>query len=459
MVEILYGPVGPLFLAGMRLVALAMGAALSVSELLRSKSATFWFLSAANVGGFALLLAELGYASPVGDSILPIRLAPLRTGSEVLFALIVCLGFLWSLAPRRRWFPPAVIGMCLTVLVGVVLIQVFWLHIGAERRAFGDWWPAQILRATEILILLGTALLIGCSLIAAKHLIATSLFAMAAGIALGGRLLTVALTPQGPVGDVLVLIGFLLLASAIFFNIVASNEQHAMARTWLQQRLADEQRAVLAGIMAAGIAHEIASPLTALAHHAKRAMTSSDQEKRQRSLELIIDEIWRVAGIAQSLTHFARPQTREIKLVELEPIITQLVELVEPQLRQRKVKVRIEKSEHPPPVQANPERLRQVFLNLLRNAWEASDDGGEIFVRLKAARGRARVEVCDNGKGIPAERLEHLFEPFFSDKGTEGSGLGLFISRELVLSYGGEIRVESQLGSGSTFIVELPAGK
>lgn len=458
MLDILGGPVGPVILAGMRSVALAFASVLCASELLRAKSPTFWLLSAANVGGLALLLAELAYASPVSNASIPLDLAPLRAGLELLFVLVLCLGFqssLWLGGHRLA----RTAGLSCSAVAALVLVgQLLWLQRGAERHAFAQWWFAQLVWLLELAILLATAVLVGRSPLAARHSIATSLVALSAGVAVGGRLLTVGPTGAGPLGDLFVGSGFLLLACAIFFNVVATSDEHAAARATLQQRIADEQRAVLAGTMAAGIAHEIASPLTALAHHAKRAMSTDDAEKRQRSLGLILDEIWRVAGIAHSLTQFARPGADEIRLVRPEKVLADLLVFVEPELRQRKVRARVQSEGEPPPVQVNPERLRQVFLNLLRNAWEATEPGGEIVALVKSAGDTVRIEVRDTGKGIPADRLPHLFEPFFSDKGDEGSGLGLFVCRELVLSYGGDIRAESQLGSGSRFMVELPVG-
>ena len=125
------------------------------------------------------------------------------------------------------------------------------------------------------------------------------------------------------------------------------------------------------------------------------------------------------------------------------------------------IRTKLELQKGLPPVYMDENKIREVFVNLLSNAIHATSTGGMVFLRSKLSPSGDLVvlEVEDTGKGIPAELLEHIFDPFFSTKGTEGTGLGLSISYGIIKKHKGTIKVKSKAGAGTTFTIELPAYK
>jgi signal transduction histidine kinase len=148
-------------------------------------------------------------------------------------------------------------------------------------------------------------------------------------------------------------------------------------------------------------------------------------------------------------------------------VIDETLALVERQLRQHRVALRTEMDRSLPPVPASADQLKQVFLNLFLNAQEAMPRGGTLYVSTRLSRendpeflsGRyVLVQVRDTGSGIPADKLPHIFEPFYSTKGeTKGTGLGLWVSLGIAQNHGGQIKVRSRPGRGTLFTVALPA--
>jgi two-component system NtrC family sensor kinase len=212
------------------------------------------------------------------------------------------------------------------------------------------------------------------------------------------------------------------------------------------------------GRMAAGIAHEINNPLAGI------LLYSSNLSKKvpkggplEDGIKIIIKETQRCKTIIQGLLDFAREQKPEKFVVSVNGIITSAIGIVENEFHLRQVRIRKELAEDMAETLLDKNQIEQVFINLLLNALHAVEDSGLVTVKsnMNEEKGKVRIEIADNGCGIPAENMNKIFEPFFSTK-ADGTGLGLAVSYGIVRNHKGDIRVLSKPGQGSRFIVEFP---
>lgn len=233
----------------------------------------------------------------------------------------------------------------------------------------------------------------------------------------------------------------------------------------LEEHLRRSERLAALGILAAGVAHEIRNPLVGVRGAAQLLEREPDFPPALREFTgIIIREVDRLNRIVGDLLAFAGQRPLRIQSCNVHRVMEEALRLEEAGLQARAVAVLRRYDPQLPAVAGDPERLLQVFLNLIRNGAEAMAGGaGELQIRTRFERvapqcgGRAAavVEFADRGPGIPAELQAQLFNPFFTTK-AEGTGLGLPISLRIVEEHGGAMEVQSQLGQGSTFRVLLP---
>jgi signal transduction histidine kinase/CheY-like chemotaxis protein len=225
------------------------------------------------------------------------------------------------------------------------------------------------------------------------------------------------------------------------------------------------QAARLAGVgeLAASIAHELNNPLgtVSLRIESVLARTPSD-DPRRRSLEIIESEVARMARLVSNLLHFSRAGREQVSTVDVCEEITKTIELAEHHLKRRNVRVEPDFAPDVPPIYADRQHLRQVFLNLFTNAADAMPDGGRLVPRVHPGElpgiGPAVViEVRDTGCGIPTEHLARVTDPFFTTKEEgKGTGLGLAICKRIVNQHQGKLDIESTPGKGTTVRIVLP---
>jgi PAS domain S-box-containing protein len=230
-------------------------------------------------------------------------------------------------------------------------------------------------------------------------------------------------------------------------------------RVKLEEQVLRQERLASLGLLAAGVAHEINTPLTGISSYTQMLIDETGQEDpRRRVLQKIERQTQRAAGITGSLLNLARPEESTAENLDLNRVINDVLQLFEPQVRRTGIRVRAELADDLPPVSGNKGKLQQVILNLLINARDALGESGNITVVSLEHDGRAVVEVTDDGSGIAEEDLPRIFDPFFSTKGRgKGTGLGLSICYGIVQEHNGEIHVESNVGHFTRFRVELPA--
>lgn len=219
-------------------------------------------------------------------------------------------------------------------------------------------------------------------------------------------------------------------------------------------------RLSLLGKLAAAIAHEIRNPLVSVQTFFQLAPQRwHDEEFAGAFRELTEREVTRIGNLIAELLSFARSPERVMSEVELSELTEQTVRLLVPHAREHRLEIEFAAAGRSILIRACPDQLRQVLLNLILNAIEATSDGRiTVCVRTTQRQERrlALVEVRDTGAGIPPDLLPDVFHPFFTTK-PDGTGLGLSIAQEIVQSHGGFISVESALGTGSVFTVHLPA--
>ena len=215
------------------------------------------------------------------------------------------------------------------------------------------------------------------------------------------------------------------------------------------------------GTLAAGIAHEINNPLASIASSAESmerrlADGGVDRAEQREYLQVIAKEAYRAHEIASRLLEFARPQASERTLYDLQGLARELEVLLTQRLRERDLTLCVDCGTTPARMLGNPSECKQVLLNLLQNAIDASPRGGRIELRCRRDETGIVLEVQDEGPGIPAEDLERVFDPFFTTKAPgKGTGLGLAIAHRIIEDHGGTISAES-LGRGALFRVSLP---
>ncbi len=243
-------------------------------------------------------------------------------------------------------------------------------------------------------------------------------------------------------------------------RLAAEARQRLAALKTAEAQLAATARLSTIGQLAAGLAHEVSSPLGAILGQIELVlMRGGHSDDTRQRLGVVVEETTRAARLLQSLLHVARPEPPARAACALEREVALVLSLMAPQFRRDGVDVITELGETPP-VWADAAQMRQVVLNLLHNADQvmARQRGPRVVtVRTGLAGDRVRLEIADTGPGIPADTLPRIFEAFFTTKPSgEGTGLGLWVSAGIVAAHEGRIWAESKPSGGATFIVELP---
>ena len=232
-------------------------------------------------------------------------------------------------------------------------------------------------------------------------------------------------------------------------------------RVELEEQLQISEKMASIGLLAAGVAHEVNTPLTGISSFTQMLLEGADPEDpKTRLLEKIERQTFRAARIVNGLLSLSRPPSapgRDLTAVDINVVLNDVLSLVEHQFQVQHVRVRRDLSATAVPVVGSEQKLQQVFLNLFLNAKDAMPKGGWLSVATSLKEGKAVVEVADTGSGIPSEHLARIYDPFFTTKSIgRGTGLGLSISYGIVREHHGSIECESILGQGTRFVVEFP---
>jgi two-component system NtrC family sensor kinase len=229
----------------------------------------------------------------------------------------------------------------------------------------------------------------------------------------------------------------------------------------LERRLVQADKLSSVGLLAAGVAHEVNTPLAVISTYAQMlAKQISGDEQKSKLLDKIAKQTFRASEIVNSLLSFSRTSPTEFVELDVNKVIRETLNLIEHQLEKSRIAVQLSLEPALPGVKGNSGKLQQVFLNLFLNARDAMESGGTLTLRTWSEDGFARIQVTDSGQGIPPEHLARIYDPFFTTKGArKGTGLGLSVTYGIVREHGGTIEVESHPGAGARFYVELPLAR
>lgn len=231
-----------------------------------------------------------------------------------------------------------------------------------------------------------------------------------------------------------------------------------------QASLIQNEKLASIGQLAGGMAHEINNPLLIILGRAELLLMDTDPSNPNASdLEIIKSETQRIAGIVRNLLSFSRVnKTGILSTVDVNEIMERALQLVETQESSGEISTIKRLSGDIPPVYAEKGEIQQVFMNICMNAYQAMKGvGGKLIVETSQDdAGYVIAKFADTGPGIPREHLGKIYDPFFTTKPeSEGTGLGLSVSRGIVEKYGGKIEVETRAGEGATFVIRLPAAE
>jgi two-component system NtrC family sensor kinase len=235
---------------------------------------------------------------------------------------------------------------------------------------------------------------------------------------------------------------------------VAQRRAQEIERSYAQ--LVQSEKLAATGRLAMSLAHEINNPLQAIQNCLHLVLELPlPEERRSDYLKMAREEVERLSILVQSMLDFYRPSRASQQTADVRAVLERDLALADQKLRSNQVKTSLHCPAESPIVQAPADQLGQVCLNLIMNAAEAMEQGGTLQIEVEPIDQMIEVRFRDTGAGIPPEVLAHIFEPFYTTK-EEGTGLGLAISYTLIEQQGGTMRVESEVGRGTLFTIQLP---
>jgi signal transduction histidine kinase len=226
----------------------------------------------------------------------------------------------------------------------------------------------------------------------------------------------------------------------------------------LEDQLLQVEKLSSIGLLAAGIAHEVNTPITGISSYTQMLLKETpESDRRKRILEKIEKQTFRAAEIVNGLLNFARMNGSEFKELDINTLIQESLSLLEHQLRHSHIRVEPEYDRALPRVYGNSGKLQQVFINLFLNARDAMPAGGALNVKTGMNDSMVMIDIWDTGVGISQENIKRIYDPFFTTKTTgKGTGLGLAVTYGILQEHGGRIFVDSAPGKGTHFKIKLP---
>lgn len=227
----------------------------------------------------------------------------------------------------------------------------------------------------------------------------------------------------------------------------------------IEEQLRRADRLSAMGELSAGMAHEVRNPLASIKGTAEILRDGIDsRDKKYEFAQILVREVDRLENVVRDFLRFAKPDKGVLEEVRICEAMNDVLTLVRQQAIKAGVEIDIDCSESLPLISGNFEQLKQAFLNFVLNALQVMPDGGKLTIKGDFEQNRLRVSFTDTGPGIPEDIQERVFNPFYTTR-QEGTGLGLAITHRIIDAHGGRVVLNSRIGEGATFIVELPIHK
>ncbi|WP_160723883.1 ATP-binding protein [Bacillus sp. USDA818B3_A] len=245
-----------------------------------------------------------------------------------------------------------------------------------------------------------------------------------------------------------------IILSLIAYTLLIRFNSFIKSLTDVHEELRHKEKLAVIGQMATGIAHEIRNPLSSL-----KGFTQLQQERYPNTNDhysIMIQEIDRINSIVNDLMYLGKPKEKNFKKERIEEIIAYTLSITQQQAESQGIKSEIFMEGPLPPIECNGTQLKQVFLNLVKNAIESMTEGGKIKINVKIIESQKMfISILDEGCGIADSNILNIGEPFFTTK-SDGTGLGLMVTSQIIKDHNGEIKIESELGKGTKVKVSLP---
>ncbi len=226
-----------------------------------------------------------------------------------------------------------------------------------------------------------------------------------------------------------------------------------------QDQLIQSEKMASLGQLAASVAHELNNPLAIAAGRAELLLMVGDNNQETiKTLKIIHEQTARASKIVDNLLQFSRQHKQEVEPIDVNPVIEKAASLIEHQMSLENIQICKELKRELPRIMGDSNQLQQVFINLMTNACQAMPEGGKLTISTALYDGSLVIKFADPGRGIPEENLNKLFDPFFTTK-ESGTGLGLSITHGIIRAHNGTIKVQSQVGQGTTFTIKIPVIK
>jgi hypothetical protein len=230
-------------------------------------------------------------------------------------------------------------------------------------------------------------------------------------------------------------------------------------RVQLEHQVLQSEKLSSIGLLAAGVAHEVNTPLAGISSYAQMLLQQVPlDDPKRKLLEKIHNQTLRASGIINNLLNFSRTGDPQFREVDVNAVLDDTLQLLDPQLRNTSIEIIRHYGEHLPPAYGNAAKLQQVFMNMILNARDAMRGGGRLTIQTRAVDTSLVVDFRDTGVGIAPEDIARIYDPFFTTKEVgQGTGLGLALCYGIIQEHGGRVFVESRLGEGTHFTIKLPS--
>jgi signal transduction histidine kinase len=224
----------------------------------------------------------------------------------------------------------------------------------------------------------------------------------------------------------------------------------------MQRQLTQLERLAGAGQLAAQFAHEVGTPLNLISGHVQLLRVRTTDERVIKRLDVIAGQIERITNIVRSMLDSTRKPKPQFEQVDINGLLARILDATQPTLAARGVELTLNMAEGLSMIEADPDQLQQVFINMINNSLDAMPSGGVLTISTIQHGQAVEINLSDSGEGIRRDDIDLIFDPLFTTKGGLGTGLGLTIVKQIIADHGGTVEVESEAGSGTTFRITLP---